>query len=654
MNVDSWILKILEEGLSLNFVSQPKPYEEKNNKSALDNLPAVREKVKDWLNSGSVEKVSSKPFCVNPLSLITKIDNGTNKLKHRPCIDMSRYINPLVKKESCKLDDLNISEQLLNRFDYQCTLDLKNQFFHVKLNPEHKKFFGFMLPNEAGTPEYYTFTVMAYGVRPAVNVVTRLLKPTKEFLHRLGVKFSIYIDDGRVIAASSKECWDKFQATLLILQLQGWNIQMSKTSTSPSQQLTYLGFITDTHSMRYFAPSQKITLIKTLLSEAIEKISKRMKFTARELASILGKIHSLHKSHGSCVFMCRQTQHLLGTAVTNQGWETTLLLNDLSRRELDYILKNLDFYNGTVISNAPGAGSLVPFKELQDSIRSITNEEVISDNLLVSDASDDVSFVYAKGDIQLVKDFIFSPQERLLSSGHRELLGLLKTLENCPEFFRKLSNPVLFWQTDSQNAALFVKKGSKKPKIQTDVLRIKELERFYDIKICPIWTPRTHSNIDFADIGSKLHLSTDEFSINLSDLNSIFRQMNLFPTVDTMASDKNFKMTKFFSLIPQQFSSGINFLAQPLCEEEIYYCCPPVKSIIPVFKKLTSTKNVKSILVVPNWPSAYFWPILYPDGTFSKFIKQYVVFKPKISSYTIVSSLFEKSPQYFIALKIVT
>ena len=134
MNVDSWILKILEEGLSLNFVSQPKPYEEKNNKSALDNLPAVREKVKDWLNSGSVEKVSSKPFCVNPLSLITKIDNGTNKLKHRPCIDMSRYINPLVKKESCKLDDLNISEQLLNRFDYQCTLDLKNQFFHVKLN----------------------------------------------------------------------------------------------------------------------------------------------------------------------------------------------------------------------------------------------------------------------------------------------------------------------------------------------------------------------------------------------------------------------------------------------------------------------------------------------------------------------------------------
>ena len=49
-----------------------------------------------------------------------------------------------------------------------------------------------------------------------------------------------------------------------------------------------------------------------------------------------------------------------------------------------------------MISNAPGAGSLVPFKELQDSIRSITNEEVISDNLIVSDALDDVSFVYAK------------------------------------------------------------------------------------------------------------------------------------------------------------------------------------------------------------------------------------------------------------------
>ena len=55
----------------------PSSYEEDNNKNARENLGAVRVKVNDWLLSNSVEKVPYKPFCVNPLNLVTKIDNVT-------------------------------------------------------------------------------------------------------------------------------------------------------------------------------------------------------------------------------------------------------------------------------------------------------------------------------------------------------------------------------------------------------------------------------------------------------------------------------------------------------------------------------------------------------------------------------------------------
>ena len=133
-----------------------------------------------------------------------------------------------LKEEKCKLDNLSVAEQTLEK-DFMCTLDLKNQFFHVHLNPEFRKFFGFKLPRESGEIDYYQFNVMAYWSKPAINITTRLLKPVKEFLHILGIKFSIYIDDGRLSAPSDVECLDKFKATLLVLQLAGWNIQWEKT-----------------------------------------------------------------------------------------------------------------------------------------------------------------------------------------------------------------------------------------------------------------------------------------------------------------------------------------------------------------------------------------------------------------------------------------
>jgi hypothetical protein len=83
------------------------------------------------------------------------------------------------------------------------------------------QYMGFMVPAEDGTPQFFQFTVMAYGCKPAVTVVTCLLHPIKAFLHKHGIKFSIYIDDGRVLAATPQLCSEQMQFTLLVLQLAG-------------------------------------------------------------------------------------------------------------------------------------------------------------------------------------------------------------------------------------------------------------------------------------------------------------------------------------------------------------------------------------------------------------------------------------------------
>jgi hypothetical protein len=77
---------------------------------------------------------------------------------------------------------------------------------------------------------------MAYVYSPAVEVVTRLLRPVKAYLQSLGIKLSIYVDDGRVSASTAEQTWKQFQFVLNVIQLCGWNIQMKKTSTEAVQK----------------------------------------------------------------------------------------------------------------------------------------------------------------------------------------------------------------------------------------------------------------------------------------------------------------------------------------------------------------------------------------------------------------------------------
>jgi hypothetical protein len=134
-------------------------------------------------------------------------------------------VNKCTQVSHAKLDDLTVAQELISKGDYMASFDLANQFFHVKLHQEDRKFFGFELPGNDGTLEFYQFTVMAYGYSLAVEVVTRLPRPVKAYLHQLGIKLSIYVDDGRVSASTEGEAWDQFQFALTVIHLCGWNIQ---------------------------------------------------------------------------------------------------------------------------------------------------------------------------------------------------------------------------------------------------------------------------------------------------------------------------------------------------------------------------------------------------------------------------------------------
>ncbi len=159
-------------------------------------MDVVREKVQEWIEGGYVECLQQQEFCCSPLSVVVKYDALTEKTKFRVVLDLSRHVNSFIKDSPVQLDDLAVAEAVLEPGDFLTAYDLKNQFFHVKLHPDMKKIFGFAVPDEFGNFQFYRFNILVYGCKPAVSVVTDLLKPVKAYLHRLGIRTTIYVDGG--------------------------------------------------------------------------------------------------------------------------------------------------------------------------------------------------------------------------------------------------------------------------------------------------------------------------------------------------------------------------------------------------------------------------------------------------------------------------
>jgi lysophospholipid acyltransferase (LPLAT)-like uncharacterized protein len=96
-------------------------------------------------------------------------------------------------------------------------------------------------------------------------------------------------------------------------------------------------------------------------------------------------------------------------------------------------------------------------------------------------------------------------EERRLSSGHRELIAVTKTLKYYESTNATNSQATnVYWLTDSQNMTTFLTKGFSKGPIQKEVFGIMTLCKKLNIRIIPIHLLRDDPRIKMADDGSKM------------------------------------------------------------------------------------------------------------------------------------------------------
>ena len=600
---DSYVLSIIRNGYKIPFREDVvlRPYRERNNKSALDNMPYLQEHVESLMLDTTVSEVFSQPFCCNPLTVASRIVEGVLKL--RMCIDLSRYINLLLKKESVTLPILDKAVKLLLPGDYQATFDLKSAFHHVLIHPDFRQYLGFSIPDaKTGKDRYFVFRVLPFGLASAVQLLARLTKPICIFLAAEGIRICIYIDDGWILALLRELAAQHLRRAYEVLAQAGFVIstQKSDSPSDVSQLKKHLGFLVNSVTMTVSASSNKFEAIATLVQDTLSLPS----YPAKQVAKLTGKLIALYPAMGPIVHvLARLAQSELAAFTERHSWSAHMKLSSAASDALLLLTSGFSDFNGYPIRNEstarPLSSFIGPLQQDSSFFGSSTPSAIIA-----SDASAHASCSYAvSGARNLFHQSVFSQEESGFSSGHRELLAVKTTLEAMSASFDRGSS--VFWLTDSENLVTFLTKGSSKKAIQNTVIDIFRLCRSLLLDIIPIHLKRSDYRIQVADYGSRFY-DPDDWACDSASFEHL--TVHWPATIDLFAHFTNAQVPRFYSFGNAPHTSGIDAFSHSW-DNEIAWCCPPVSLVIPALKKIASS-NMQAILIVPAWRSAQFWVFL--------------------------------------------
>ncbi len=582
-----WVENVLKFGYSIPFVSLPEHYDERNNASVRNNLEIAVSLVMDLDRHGVIAFVDQKPTCVNPLGLVSRQVDGA--VTHRLVLDVSRWVNLFTSPASVRLAHLEKALEITKKGDYQTIFDLRSAYHHVMIAPEHVQYLGASV-DIRGERKFFVFKHLPFGLNSAVHAITKLWKPLTSYIHKLGIRFSIYIDDGRILAKSAQEAEIARKIVYQAVQDAGWQIAWNK-SDGPEASGTvkrYLGFLINSAQMTVTYPEDRWIVLK----DDLEKALRLPTIGVKTLSSLVGRIAALLPSHGKAVRICTRSCYiLLDKHVALNGWSGSLKWSQSAVSEITFFITQGPEFNGSTM------------------LHHLLDVAISATDTFVSDASSFKAAVkWLEGAQQgSVVTFLFDESETCMSSGERELLAMHKLLR-VANFQHQFRNAHILWLTDSTNLVSFVNKGSPVPSIQRKIFDIFVNLTKLGCQLTPIHVTREDERIRQVDHLSKV-LDTDNWSVDGHTFTKFHEQFGF--DIDLFADFCNKKVEKFASKFFHDAAEAVDAFSIPW--KGMLWVCPPTSLIPKVVKRIGNSK-CKGLLIVPNWPASNFYCLFFDNG----------------------------------------
>ena len=164
------------------------------------------------------------------------------------------------------MEGFHCLRNILNKGYCMCKLDLKEAYFSVPLNPASRKLVRFLWSGKL-----YEFLYLCFGLGPAPNIFTKLIKIPVSVLRRLNILIIIYLDDMSLIGHTIEEALMARDTAIFLLQQLGFVLNLKKSVLTPTQRADFLGVTVDSLIMTLSLPEKKVSKVQKYCQELLRK-----------------------------------------------------------------------------------------------------------------------------------------------------------------------------------------------------------------------------------------------------------------------------------------------------------------------------------------------------------------------------------------------
>jgi len=216
----------------------------------------------------------------------------------------------------------------------------KNQkIYSIPTATEQRRYLKFVWNGQL-----HEFGALPMGLTSSPRIFTKVMKLT--FLRKKGYTLTGYIDDFFLQGNDAYECLANIKETLKVFLSLGFTVNSEKSALVPTQELTFLGFLLNSHLMTVTMSQEKKEKLKSLCLEALNNEPHTIRFVARVIGKIVSSLPGV--DFGRLHYRSLERDKIQALSLNNGDFEGLMYISSLAKEELKWWSENVMHVNGTI------------------------------------------------------------------------------------------------------------------------------------------------------------------------------------------------------------------------------------------------------------------------------------------------------------------
>lgn len=564
------VLNMISEGITFEFETEPV-----KKKLCRKYRFSEEEKRKMDYEIEEMEKQNIIVKCIKTEDdFISPIFSRPKKERVRIILNL-KELNENIEYEHFKQETLKTALTIIMKNDKFASLDLKSAYYSIPVHKEFLKFLKF-----EWNDSLYCYTVCPNGLACCPKKFTKIMREIMIKLHKKGFRATFFLDDTLIIGETDSVCIQNIVNASILFDNLGFVIHHEKSVFTPSCSIQYLGFVIDSTKMKVTLTEER----KEKLITQVKYVKKQKMLTIRELASIIGLCVAAFPAvlFGPLYYRNMEKDKVLNLRKNRGNFEKKMKLAKTSIVELEWWENNV-----------------------QDAFGLVDNSHGNPDLTIFTDASKEAWGVFC--DLGKTNGG-WSLSEKDLSINALELKAILYGIRALIMH----SNIILRHlrvMTDNTTAVHCINNmGTSHSDHCNDIaFEIWKCCREMGTWISAAHVPGKH-NIEADFLSRNINMDA-EWMLNPTLFEESLKLLNCKPTVDLFASRLNTQLKDYVSFYPDPFALAIDCFRMDWSSIKYFHAFPPFSMIARVLQKV-KRDLAEGILVVPDWPSQPWFPVL--------------------------------------------